>query len=98
MRAFITGITGFVGSHLAEYLLTLPGMEVYGLTRWRSPLDNLKNVIGKVKLLQGDLTDESSLRYCLNECKPDYVFHLAAQSYVQYSFRAPSATLQANVS
>ena len=96
MRAFITGITGFVGSHLAEYLLTLPDMEVYGLARWRSPLDNLKNVIGKVKLLQGDLTDESSLRYCLNECKPDYVFHLAAQSYVQYSFRAPSATLQAN--
>ncbi|MFH0855092.1 MAG: GDP-mannose 4,6-dehydratase [Candidatus Omnitrophota bacterium] len=98
MNIFITGITGFVGSHLADYLLdNYPEHEIYGLDRWRSPKDNIKGILGKVNLCFGDLTDYSSLRQILAKHKPGIIFHLAAQSYVDFSFVAPIATLNANV-
>lgn len=97
-RVLITGITGFVGSHLADYILTnIDNTEIYGLTRWRSPLDNIKHIINDVKLKHGDLADQGSLIRLLDEVKPDYIFHLAAQSYVMTSFNAPIDTLQTNV-
>lgn len=93
----ITGITGFVGSHLCDYLLqNHPDVKVFGLVRWRSPKDNILHVLDKITLIEGDLTDLPSLVNCLQISKPDFVFHLAAQSYVPYSFTAPVATLQAN--
>ena len=98
MRILITGITGFVGSHLAEYILSLnEDHKVYGLCRWRSPRDNLKNCIKEVHLLEGDLLDFSSLERVLNKVKPDIIFHLAAQSYVQTSFTSPLDTINRNV-
>jgi len=95
----ITGITGFVGSHLADYLLKITDSNIYGLTRWRSPKENIIHLIdnNRVFLRHGDLTDFSSLYKILKEVKPIYIFHLAAQSYVPYSFDAPSATLESNV-
>ena len=94
----MSGITGFVGSHLAEYILSLKeGHKIYGLCRWRSPRDNLKNCIREVHLLEGDLLDFVSLERVLYKSKPDIIFHLAAQSYVQTSFTSPIDTMQRNV-
>jgi len=98
MRLLITGVTGFVGSHLAEYLIALPeGHDVYGLCRWRSPKDNLSAVYGKIRTLEADLGDLSGLIRQLQIVKPDIIFHLAAQSYVLSSFNSPIHTLWSNV-
>jgi len=95
MKALITGITGFVGSHLADLLLT-EDVEVIGLTRWRSPKENIHHLVDKVTIEHGDLLDLSSLHRILKKYRPDVIFHLAAQSYVPYSFDAPAATLDVN--
>jgi len=97
MKILITGITGFVGSHLAEYILNLDRKhEVYGLCRWRSSRDNLSEIYDKVTLFDADLYDLSSLVRRCKEIKPDIVFHLAAQSYVLTSFNSPIHTIWTN--
>lgn len=98
MKAIITGITGFVGSHLAEYILGLnEGHKIYGFCRWRSPKDNLEKIYSKIELLDADLSDLSVLIRRLEQIKPDVIFHLAAQSYVLTSFDSPIHTLWTNV-
>ena len=98
MKAFITGITGMVGSHLAEFLLENTDWEIHGLIRWRSPLDNIENLIAKINLKDrvflhyGDLTDSSNLTRILKEVGPDEVYNLAAQSHVAVSFEVPEYT------
>jgi len=97
MNIFITGITGFVGSHLTEYLLSLKEKhKIYGICRWRSPRDNLSMVYNKITLLEADLSDLSALIRQLKVVKPDVIFHLAAQSYVLTSFNSPIQTLLTN--
>jgi len=97
-KVLITGITGFVGSHLADYILAeFPNVQIVGLVRWRSPKDNIKHILNKIKLCYADLLDLPSLETLLDKEKPDVIFHLAAQSYVDFSFIAPIATLKANV-
>lgn len=96
MRALITGVTGFVGSHLAECLLGRD-YEVWGTIRWRSKTDNIDHIINKLKLVHADLKDLHSLEMAINEAQPTYVFHLASQSYVPMSWRAPADTLETNV-
>ncbi|MFC1558610.1 GDP-mannose 4,6-dehydratase [candidate division KSB1 bacterium] len=97
MIVLITGITGFVGSHLAEYILDLnEGHKVYGLCRWRSPKDNLANVYDKINVLEADICDLGALIRHMESVKPDVIFHLAAQSYVLTSFNSPVHTLWAN--
>ncbi len=104
MKAFITGITGMVGSHLAEFLLGETDWEIHGLIRWRSPLDNIENLIpninkkDRVFLHYGDLRDSQSLDLVVENVKPDYTFHLAAQSYPKTSFEAPLDTYATNIS
>ena len=98
MRILITGITGMVGSHLADYVLkNFPSVEVHGLVRWRSPLDNIAPILGKINLHEGDLRDTSSVVYLLKEINPERIFHLAAQSYVPFSFNVPVDTLNTNI-
>jgi len=98
MRVLITGITGMVGSHLAEYILAdHPSVEVHGLIRWRSPLDNIRQILPQVHLHYAELRDLNSLIVLLNKVKPDKIFHLAAQSFVTTSFDAPADTLHTNV-
>lgn len=98
MRVLITGITGMVGSHLADFIVAEhPEVEVHGMKRWRSPLDNVTQLIGKVRLHDCDLRDLNSLVYLMKESNPDRIFHLAAQSYVTTSFTAPADTLFTNV-
>lgn len=97
-KVLITGMTGFVGSHLADYIIeNHPDVKILGLVRWRSPKNNIEHILDKVTLLCGDLTDSNSLGYILEENRPDVIFHLAAQSYVPFSYKAPIATLDANV-
>jgi GDP-4-dehydro-6-deoxy-D-mannose reductase len=95
-KALITGITGFVGSHLAELLLN-EGYEVYGTTRPRSKTENIDSIIRRLKLYDADLLDSHSLYTILTEIKPDYIFHLAAQSFVQSSWASPANTIEINV-
>ncbi|MBY0279906.1 GDP-mannose 4,6-dehydratase [Candidatus Binatia bacterium] len=98
MRILITGITGMVGSHLAEYVLAHhPDVEVHGMVRWRSPRANLVKVAGRVTLHEGELRDLHSLVRVLETVRPERIFHLAAQSYVSASFTAPADTLHTNV-
>jgi GDP-4-dehydro-6-deoxy-D-mannose reductase len=98
LRALITGITGFAGSHLAELLLAEhPDVEVFGSYRWRSRSENIEHLGERVRLLEGDLRDYSSVHTMLEEACPDLIFHLAAQSFVPSSFRAPLETLVTNV-
>jgi GDP-D-mannose dehydratase len=95
VRVLITGITGFVGSHLAEYALSR-GAEVFGSSRWRSKTDNIEHIRDRITLIESDLRDLSSVQHLLEVANPDWVLHLAAQSFVQASWHAPAETLTTN--
>ena len=95
-RALITGIGGQDGSYLAEYLLT-QGYQVFGIVRSElSAAENLKNVIGKVQLLYGDLTDPLSLLAAVKKSEPDEIYNLAGQPFVPNSWLSPAETINAN--
>ena len=101
--AFITGITGMVGSHLLDYLISNTNWEIHGLLRWRSPIDNITQHVEKINyknrvfLHYGDITDYASLKKIFKSSKFNYVFHLAAQSYPKTSFDSPANTYETNV-
>ncbi|MBU1974864.1 MAG: GDP-mannose 4,6-dehydratase [Nanoarchaeota archaeon] len=95
-KALITGITGFVGSHLAEHMME-HGYEVYGTVRWRSKTENIDHIKDKLKLIECDLRDLSSVQKAINEVKPNVIFHLAAQSFVHASFHAPQECITTNI-
>ena len=101
--AFITGITGMVGSHLLDYLIEKTDWEIHGLLRWRSPIDNISHHVEKINykhriyLHYGDITDYASLKRIFQSIKFDIVFHLAAQSYPKTSFDSPCNTYETNV-
>jgi GDP-4-dehydro-6-deoxy-D-mannose reductase len=97
MKVLITEITGFAGSHLADYCLERGGVDVHGLIRWRSRTENVEHLEGKVTLSECDLRDAKSTLDVVEEIRPDYIFHLAAQSFVPTSWRAPSESLITNV-
>lgn len=102
-KALITGITGMVGSHLADFLLKKTDWDIYGVCRWRSPLDNVEHLLERVNKKDriffeyADLNDQMSLIKVIGDIKPDYIFHLAAQSYPLTSFTAPVDTLNTNI-
>ncbi len=97
MRVLITGITGFAGSHLAEYILSRhPDIKVYGTVRWRSRMENIQHLQDKIELFEADLKDIVSLQSCLAHVRPDRIFHLAAQSFVPTSWKCPAETFATN--
>jgi GDP-4-dehydro-6-deoxy-D-mannose reductase len=97
MNILITGITGFAGSHLAEYILAHhPAVRVHGIARWRSRMDNIAHLQGRVHLHEADLKDLVSLKKALAEAKPERIFHLAAQSFVPSSWKLPAETFMIN--
>lgn len=102
-RCLITGITGMVGSHLADFLLANTDWEIHGMLRWRSPLDNVQALLPRVNerdrvfFHYADLGDAGAVMRCTEFAAPDYVFHLAAQSYPKTSFDSPCDTLDTNV-
>jgi GDP-4-dehydro-6-deoxy-D-mannose reductase len=98
MRVLITGITGFVGSHLAEYILqNHPGVEVYGIRRWRSRIENVEHLLDQIQILECNLVDASSVKALIADVRPDKIFHLAAQSFVPSSWNAPAESLTTNI-
>jgi len=97
MKVLITGIAGFVGSHLADVLLRKKGIKVYGIDRWLSRIDNIAHIKSKIHLIECDLTDPFSTHYEIEKIKPDLIFHLAAQSFVPTSWHAPHDTLTTNI-
>ncbi len=98
-RVLITGITGFVGSHLTDYLLSLKNknIKIYGIRRWRSPTENILSIMDKIELHYCELLDFKSTLDVIRKIRPDIIFHLAAQSYVLASFNAPVNTVETNV-
>ena len=97
-KVLITGITGMVGSHLADYILAHhPEVEIHGVTRWRSSLEHIVGILPRVHLHHAELRDLHSLVQLLEKVRPQKIFHLAAQSYVTVSFDMPADTLHTNV-
>ena len=96
MKVLITGVTGFVGSHLAEFCQNLGNVEVLGSYRWRSPKHNIAH-IKDLELVEMDILDATSCRETLAAVKPDWIFHLAAQSFVPTSWSAPASTVNTNI-
>ena len=96
MRLLVTGITGFVGSHMAEYALA-HGAEVFGSSRWRSRTENIEHLRSQIKLIECDLRDLASVRGLLETAEPTHVVHLAAQSFVGASWQTPAETLSTNI-
>jgi len=96
---FITGITGFVGSHMADYLLKNTDDHIYGFKRWMEDTTNIDHIIDnpRITLYGGDLMDYASLDRAIKLSKPDKVFHFAAQSFPESSFKNPIVTLHTNV-
>jgi GDP-4-dehydro-6-deoxy-D-mannose reductase len=80
-RVLITGVTGFAGSHLVDYLLTRGDCEIHGIWRWRSRTENIEHLKpGDIALHECDLRDATSTFDTVAKVKPDWIFHLAAQS------------------
>jgi GDP-4-dehydro-6-deoxy-D-mannose reductase len=99
----ITGITGQVGSQLADYVLEHTHYNVVGMMRWQEPMDNLYHLTqrinkkDRISLYYADLNDYASISRMLRDVRPEYVSHLAAQSYPKTSFNIAIETLQTNI-
>lgn len=102
-KILITGITGQVGSQLADFVLGNTSYDVVGMMRWQEPMDNLYHLTDRINrkdrisLHYADLNDYSALARMFKSVQPDYVSHLAAQSYPKTSFDIPIETLQTNI-
>lgn len=102
-KILISGITGQVGSQLADYVLQNTDLEVVGMMRWQEPMDNLYHLTekinnkDKIRLYYADLNDYSSISRMIRDVRPHYISHLAAQSYPKTSFNIPIETLQTNI-
>lgn len=98
MRVLITGITGFVGPHLAEYLLDHhQEVEPWGLAWGDEGRDQLVGLEPGLRLVEGDLTDPASLDAALAAARPEVVFHLAAATSVADSWTHPAHIFRVNV-
>ena len=95
MRVLISGITGFVGSHLAEWALA-QGADVIGSVRWRSKTEHIDHMRDRITLVNAELRELSSARSLLERARADYIVHLAAQSFVGASWETPVETLLTN--
>lgn len=97
MKALITGITGFAGSHLAEYLLSRGDIEVYGTFRSHRQTDQLGQLLHRVHMENCELKDPQSVNDLIYKTQPDLIFHLAAQSFVPTSVSSPADTMVNNI-
>lgn len=98
-KILITGITGFVGSHLADYLIGKEDIELYGTTRWNvERLRNIKHLLNdkRLKLIDCDVTDPIAVRHAVRKIRPDKIFHLASESFVSPSWLHPSHYMDVN--
>lgn len=102
-KVLITGITGQVGSQMADFLLENTSFEVIGMMRWQEPLENIYHLTDRINkkdkifIEYADLNDYASLYALIKKIRPDYIFHLAAQSFPKTSFSIPIETLSTNI-
>ncbi len=102
-KVFITGVTGMVGSHLLDYLVSETDFEIHCLLRWRSSLENIESHIDNINkkkrifLHYGDLREKLSLDLAIKKIKPNFIYHLAAQSFPKTSFSSPIDTYETNI-
>jgi GDP-4-dehydro-6-deoxy-D-mannose reductase len=102
-KVLITGITGQVGSQLADYILEHTKYDVVGMMRWQEPMDNLYHLTkrinskDRISLYYADLNDYSAISRLFRDVRPAFISHLAAQSYPKTSFNIPIETLQTNI-
>ena len=101
-KAFITGITGQDGSYLAEFLLN-KGYQVHGMVR-RVALEDpehrlwrIRHILDKITLHSASLESYASIFNVIDKIKPDECYHLAAQSFVSYSFEDEFSTINTNI-
>jgi GDP-4-dehydro-6-deoxy-D-mannose reductase len=97
VKALITGVNGFVGSHLAEHMLS-SGYEVAGTVLPGTSLENIEKVRERLNLIETDICDPSSIKEAVSRAEPDQVYHLAAMASVADSFKNPRKTFEVNVS
>ncbi|MFA6469252.1 MAG: GDP-mannose 4,6-dehydratase [Bacteroidota bacterium] len=97
MRVLITGVGGFAGSHLADYIASHTGAEIFGVLRDSEKSDNLQQIEEKVVLSTGEITDFQSIFKIIKEVKPDIIFHVAGQAFVPTSFEHAAETFKTNV-
>ncbi len=96
-KVLITGITGFAGSHLADLILEKGEYELYGFKRWHlSSMRNVRHIVDKVTWFDVDVTDPIGCKKALDKIRPDYIFHLAAESFVSPSWDHPSHYMDVN--
>jgi GDP-4-dehydro-6-deoxy-D-mannose reductase len=97
-RILITGITGFVGSHLADHVAALPGdHEIWGTRRWHlSRMDNVRHLLERIRWVDCDLTDPIGCRALIERVQPHRIFHNAAESFVSPSWEHPHRYMSAN--
>lgn len=96
MRAFVTGITGFAGSHLAEHLIA-EGDEVLGLSKTGTDTENLTGILKEISLSRGDIRDVKALEKILTEGRPDVIYHLAGEASSGRSFKNPVEATEVNI-
>jgi len=97
LKCLITGITGFAGSHLADYLLSRGDCEVHGTMRWRSRTENITHLADRITTHICDMRDAAAMYELMRDLRPERIYHLAAQSYVPMSWTAPTETMTTNV-
>ncbi len=96
-RVLVTGVTGFAGSHLVDYMLARGDCEIHGIHRWRSRTENIEHFMDRIGLHECDLRDAASTLRTLEHVRPEWIFHLAAQSFVPTSWTAPTESLSTNI-
>ena len=97
LRTLVTGIAGFAGGHLAEYLTGLGHVELYGIRRGGTPASDAGRAARAGRLYFGDLTDRAFVRAAVEEARPDLVFHLAAQASIAAAWADPAGTIANNL-
>lgn len=95
MRALITGMNGFAGSHLAEFLLTQSEVQVFGTGL--GSITHLPHLASKITFIPGDLMNAPFVEYLLTQTQPTHIYHLAGQAFAPVSWQDPWATLETNI-
>src|SRR3989338_4457584 len=96
MKALVTGIAGFAGSHLAQHLLA-KGIKVYGFYHPDHSIENIAEIKNKIELVPCDILNAKLVQKETKSIEPDLVFHLAAFASPAQSFDQPEATLKNNI-
>ncbi|MBI4547238.1 MAG: GDP-mannose 4,6-dehydratase [Ignavibacteriae bacterium] len=97
MNVLVTGIDGFVGSHLAEALLKLPAVQLFGIVRDQSSLGHIEHIKEKITCIECDITSSRQVEQTIASVRPSKIFHLAGQAFVPFSKEHPYETFQVNI-